>query len=158
MAIVVRGDEVLLMHRVKPGKDYYTLPGGSIEDGETAEEACVRELLEETTLVGEIEAPLWVLDNQGRTEHYFLIAPVEGRARLGDGPEVSRPDDVYEVVWVPLREVPELNLLPTLIRDRLTAVVFPVANRPRPGARPAGRPTGSEARGRSRGRPATSGR
>jgi 8-oxo-dGTP diphosphatase len=122
VAIVVRDDAVLLMHRVKPGEDYYTLPGGEVEEGETPEQACVRELLEEADLAGTIEAPAWVFENRGRVEHYFLMGPVQGTPRLGEGPEVSTPDNVYELVWVRLREVAGLNLLPARIRHSVSSL------------------------------------
>jgi len=42
---------VLLVKRLQnPYKGYYSLPGGFIEKGESAEEACVREVAEETGL------------------------------------------------------------------------------------------------------------
>lgn len=44
--IIVRGDEVLMMHSQKYG--YYKFPGGGIEPGETHEETLVREVQEES--------------------------------------------------------------------------------------------------------------
>ena len=43
--ILIR-DRKLLVERSK-GKEFFIAPGGSIEDGETAEEAVIRELMEE---------------------------------------------------------------------------------------------------------------
>lgn len=44
-------NEILLTQRaVEPGKGYWCLPGGFIELGESAEEAVIRELKEETNL------------------------------------------------------------------------------------------------------------
>ncbi|HEY3000774.1 MAG TPA: NUDIX domain-containing protein [Kribbellaceae bacterium] len=123
-AIVLRGDAVLLIRRVKAGKEYYTLPGGTVEDDETPEQACVRELREETGLVGEIDEALWVLENDGRTERYYLMGPVTGMARLG-GEEAAAndPDNSYELVWTNVHDLATINLLPTVIRDQLAACV-----------------------------------
>ena len=44
-ALLVQGDKVLLCKPIK--KDWYFLPGGHIEEGETAKEALLRELIEE---------------------------------------------------------------------------------------------------------------
>lgn len=41
-------NHILLMHRVNNGREYWVFPGGSIEVGETPEEAVLRELKEET--------------------------------------------------------------------------------------------------------------
>ena len=49
--IVIRGGEVLLVKRAKGGSiGVWSAPGGHIDDGETAEAAARRELLEETGL------------------------------------------------------------------------------------------------------------
>ena len=51
--IVLRGDELLLVQRdVEPCKGEWSLPGGFLELGETAEEGALRELLEETQIRG----------------------------------------------------------------------------------------------------------
>ena len=47
-AIIVKNNQLLVMHRDKFGEKYLTLPGGNIEMGETPEEALVRELRDET--------------------------------------------------------------------------------------------------------------
>ena len=61
----------------------YCLPGGKIEDGETGEEAVVRELLEETGL--EV------------TETRFLFQYPGRPARLSDGDVVRNMHEVYLV-------------------------------------------------------------
>jgi 8-oxo-dGTP pyrophosphatase MutT (NUDIX family) len=59
VAVVINGDQVLVMKRHKRGRSYAVLPGGGVEAGETAAEAALRELHEETTLVAEIDRLLW---------------------------------------------------------------------------------------------------
>ena len=51
-AIVIRDDEVLLVKRNKPpGRGLWSIPGGSIELGETLQEAAEREIREETGVI-----------------------------------------------------------------------------------------------------------
>ena len=49
-AIIIEDDKLLLMQRNKEGSQYFTLVGGRVNDGETVEQALVREVREETQL------------------------------------------------------------------------------------------------------------
>ncbi len=49
-AIVIKDDNILVMYRNKYGSQYYTLVGGRADNSETAEQALVREVKEETGL------------------------------------------------------------------------------------------------------------
>ncbi|NQU36293.1 MAG: NUDIX hydrolase, partial [Actinobacteria bacterium] len=92
------------------GRLMWSLPKGHLEDGETAEQAAMREVQEETGIIGRILAPLGTIDfwfvADGRrihkTVHHFLLESTGGEI-CDDDPEV------VEVQWVPLPE----------IRDRL---------------------------------------
>ena len=51
---VTKGDAILFVQRsVEPRKGLWTVPGGFVEVGETPEQAALRELEEETALIGE---------------------------------------------------------------------------------------------------------
>ncbi|GAC1390422.1 MAG: hypothetical protein NVSMB46_00030 [Candidatus Saccharimonadales bacterium] len=47
-AIIIENNSILVMHRNKHGSEYFTLVGGKINENESAEEALVREIKEET--------------------------------------------------------------------------------------------------------------
>ncbi len=47
--VIVRGGEILLSH--EKNVDWWLIPGGGMEAGETPEECCVREVEEETGLI-----------------------------------------------------------------------------------------------------------
>jgi 8-oxo-dGTP diphosphatase len=74
--VVIEQGRVLLVHGVEPFS-IWILPGGGIEFSETAEECAVREVLEETGLVVEIDRILGVLD---------AYIPKEQRLSAGDKP------------------------------------------------------------------------
>jgi ADP-ribose pyrophosphatase YjhB (NUDIX family) len=90
----------------RQGRLLWSLPKGHIEAGETAEQAAVREVEEETGISGEIMAELGTIDfwfvADGRrihkTVHHYLMRRVGG--------ELSDADvEVDEVAWVPLSEI-----------------------------------------------------
>jgi ADP-ribose pyrophosphatase YjhB (NUDIX family) len=117
-AIIINNNSLLLMHRTKPNREYYVLPGGSVESGETPEEACIREVKEETGLVITIEKKLATIENDGRTEHYFLTSSAQGNLAIGK-PESERqsPDNQYSLEWISLEQLEHIHLQPPVIRQ-----------------------------------------
>jgi 8-oxo-dGTP diphosphatase len=60
-------DRILLCRHEKPGKEYWLLPGGGVDSGESLVNALQRELLEEIGLRDEIpvEGPIAIVDSIG---------------------------------------------------------------------------------------------
>ncbi len=109
--IVVRGDKIL-MERVVDGHEYYDLPGGGIEKGETPEEAAVRELKEECGLNGHVVRKLLTIYFDSEfydEEHSFLMEVDENQVEsTGGDPELNPEDQIIkEVKWMRLDEIPE---------------------------------------------------
>ena len=59
-SMVIRRDRILLVEHELFGRDFYNLPGGGIEEGETPEQAALRELVEECNVQGRILRPLTI--------------------------------------------------------------------------------------------------
>ena len=84
----------------------WSLPKGHIEEGESPEQAAIREVAEETGITSAICRPLGVIDfwfmaggkRIHKTVHHFLFSEVGGELM----PQVSEVD---EVCWFPLTEI-----------------------------------------------------
>jgi len=119
-AVILKDKKVLLMHRIKNEKEYYVIPGGSLESNETIIEACHREIKEETNLDINIIKEAFRILNEGKKEIYFLAEPKSSNLKLG-GPEVLREsaNNRYILEWVDILEISKLNLMPPNIKDEL---------------------------------------
>lgn len=118
--IIIRDGKILLLHRHKYGRRYYLVPGGGVEEGETVEEAAVREAREETGLDVTLVRKLWQVENRQQIEHYFLCGGFNGSLHLG-GPEAQRQsqDNVYRLEWVPLSSLDDIPLFPPFLAEKI---------------------------------------
>ena len=101
-----RGTAAVIGRLDRRGRLLWSLPKGHIEEGETPEDTAVREVAEETGIIGEVLAPLGIIDfwfvAEGRrvhkTVHHFLLRAIGGALSDAD-------IEVTEVAWVPLDEL-----------------------------------------------------
>ncbi|MEV1090910.1 NUDIX domain-containing protein [Streptomyces microflavus] len=115
-AILIRDGHLLLIRFQDPDEDgpYYEIPGGGVEAGETPEEAAVRELREETGLLGSVGREVARVWKGGRYEHYFLMT-AEGRI----GPPETLDTYGGTPVWIPVAELPATPLWPRRLSWRI---------------------------------------
>ena len=110
IAIVVRDGKILMERVFYFGREFYTVPGGGIEPGETPEQAAIRELKEECGLDGRIIRPLATIHkNRGGAEYSFEVeVSEEQEAITGYDPEESAENPpLKEVLWMRLDEISE---------------------------------------------------
>jgi ADP-ribose pyrophosphatase YjhB (NUDIX family) len=109
---VFKGDAVLLVERGRaPWRRLWSLPGGSIERGETPSVAALRELKEETGIAAEIEGlldsiELAAADDDGRPVTWRLAIFY---GRYGGG-SLQPGSDAANVRWVVLADLEALGL------------------------------------------------
>ena len=111
---IYRDGRILFFNRIKTDNIYYVAIGGGIEPGETVLEAAVREAKEETNYDIVPGPRLWVRDLQNdHREYAYLVTEFSGKLALG-GPELARqtPENRHVFQWVPLAEIPKLELYP----------------------------------------------
>jgi ADP-ribose pyrophosphatase YjhB (NUDIX family) len=96
-------------HKDASGKRIlWSLPKGHIEEGETPEQAAIREVAEETGITSSITKSLGVIDfwfmaggkRIHKTVHHFMFTEVGGTL-------LAQESEVDEVSWFPLSEIVE---------------------------------------------------
>lgn len=113
LAVVMRGDRVLVVRRANPPlPGRWGFPGGVLELGETVAQGAMRELEEETGVKAEAAGPLTVIDtidrdNEGRVRYHYTLVAVIGTWQAGEG---VAGDDADEVAWLTRDEIVERGL------------------------------------------------
>ena len=128
--IIPMGDGYALMHRVgvikrKDYQEYYTFPGGGLEEGETLEDGVIREIKEEFGINVEVIKKLYEMESEkfNQKEYFFLCKYIDGKFGTGEGPEFSNdPKYIDSGKYIPeiisKEKVKEILLLPTEIKDK----------------------------------------
>jgi 8-oxo-dGTP diphosphatase len=112
-AIIVENNRVVLIKRGHaPAAGEWSIPGGTMEVGETVREAVVREALEETGLIVEPGELLGVFDRllrdpHGRARYHYVLVDFHC-TRVGG--ELKAGGDAAEARWFTAEEVAKLPL------------------------------------------------
>ncbi len=125
-AIIIENGAVLLASNDK--SDYYYSVGGGVHMGETAEEAVVREVFEETGVMYEVDHLAFIHENffdgdgitEGKKCHevafYFLMKP-RGTQELNSNSYC--PEGKEYMNWIPISELNNHKFFPTFFKDKL---------------------------------------
>jgi 8-oxo-dGTP diphosphatase len=111
--VLIEGDKVALIERHRGGLDYFVFPGGGVDEGETPEQAAIRETMEELGIEVVVKQKVAVIHIGQSLQVYFLVERVGGEFGTGTGEEFtdSDPNDpdegIYIPVWMPIAELPQ---------------------------------------------------
>jgi 8-oxo-dGTP diphosphatase len=114
-AVVWDGSRILLERRGRPpALGAWSLPGGLIEVGETAEDAVRREVNEECGIEVTVGPLLGLFepihrDQDGRIRYHFVVLDFLAHYRNG---ELQVGDDAADLCWVPANELDLYPLMP----------------------------------------------
>ncbi len=112
--IIIKDKKILLIKRHKCGRNYYILPGGTMDAGETIKQTAIREAKEETGFdVTLSKQKPWKSKFEYRDEYYFFVDKTKGKCHLG-GPEakLNNPANHYGLGWVEMKRLKKINLVP----------------------------------------------
>jgi 8-oxo-dGTP diphosphatase len=96
-ALVIQENKILMVKQyVQRGDIVWNYPGGGIEEFETPEQACIREVKEETGYDIEIKRLLFKNSNK----YSFVAEIIGGKLYLDLDNEVNK--DIIDVAWISL--------------------------------------------------------
>ncbi len=105
---------ILLVRRAKPpAQGAWSVPGGHVEPGETAEDAALRELLEETGLVGEIVRPVGEVTRSGPGGRTYAIRDFV--VEVADITTLRAGDDASATDWFTRADLRIVTTSPGLV-------------------------------------------
>lgn len=124
-AIIFNGDKILLMKRLKMGKEYYTLLGGAVEKNESPDQTAIREVFEESTI--KVRDPKLVfIEEAGSpfgTQYVYLCDYISGEPNLPNDSEEAYwtipGKNTYEPVWFPVDKLTTIPLISPLLREAI---------------------------------------
>lgn len=132
-AVILKDAQVLLIHRIRNGDKYHVFPGGGVEEGETYEDALIREIQEELTLditkyellteLTNLEIPVNSSGESLRMDtNVYLVSDYSGTPEIG-GPEKEKMNEnnQYFLAWI---KVSELKELPDIYPQRVLESVL----------------------------------
>jgi ADP-ribose pyrophosphatase YjhB (NUDIX family) len=111
-AIILNGDQMLVMHRYKHGSEYFTLVGGRVKEGENLDAVLEREVKEETSL-DIIEAKLVFIEKHPDpyNEQYIYMCKVKStdNAAISAGSEEAILNttviNIHTLRWINIRSL-----------------------------------------------------
>lgn len=109
---MIQDNKVALIERHRAGLDYFVFPGGGVDEGESPEQAAIREAMEELGVEIVIKQKVAEVKVGLKSRHlYFLVEQTGGEFGSGVGEEYTDSDPhspeegIYIPIWMPIEEL-----------------------------------------------------
>lgn len=110
--VLMQENKVALIERHRAGLDYFVFPGGGVDEGESPEQAAIREAMEELGIEVAIRQKVADIQLGSKSRQvYFLVEQVGGEFGTGIGEEYTDSDPnspeegIYIPIWMPIEEL-----------------------------------------------------
>jgi len=115
-AVVIRGNEILLIHHRRDARFYWVLPGGGLESGESLTACAAREIGEETGLDVKIPRLLYVCEvlSPSHRKHVLDLIFLGQLVEVDQPIRPSRHWTIEEPRFIPLKDLPSVELYPAI--------------------------------------------
>ena len=114
-AIIIENGRLLVMRRNKYGSEYFTLVGGRVNEGETTDQALVREVWEETGLTVTSARLVYIEEHPAPyNSQYIYVCEVAPHGPVGlelSSEEATMNNygmNIHQPLWVPLKSFENL--------------------------------------------------
>ena len=113
-AVILKDDKILVLrqYNYKRQEEYWMLPGGGLEEGETVEQCILREIEEETGLEVEIKGILFDEPGNGKDVYQryvtFLCVPLKDSVEI-IGNETVSYRKILELRWISATDEKQWN-------------------------------------------------
>jgi 8-oxo-dGTP pyrophosphatase MutT (NUDIX family) len=111
--VLIEDNKVALIERHRAGLHYFVFPGGGVDEGESVEQAAIREAMEELGVAVAIQRKVAEIQLGPKSRQiYFLVEQTGGEFGTGIGEEFTDADPdspeegVYIPVWMPIDQLP----------------------------------------------------
>jgi ADP-ribose pyrophosphatase YjhB (NUDIX family) len=122
-AIIVENGRILLEKHAKDGREYWVLPGGGVDPGETLSEGLRRELREEIGVETETGALAFACEAIAPDASRHIVQLAFLASITAGTPRVTGLDPrVVDAAWIPVEEVAGLEMYP-VIQEQLGAAL-----------------------------------
>lgn len=127
--ILIKDSKVVLIHRKKEQqngtiRDYYVIPGGKQESGETDEETLIREMNEELGVNVRMKEKIidFYSEYNDSTQKFYSCEYISGKLGTGNGPEFTNKEEyngTFDIELIDFDEIKNINLVPEEIKNIL---------------------------------------